>query len=71
MAIYAKVNPNRPIENGCAVGWAPTNASTQGIVIQDGIAEKLDTMDSLQALLNGRYKTGGTTGWERPGSNLP
>lgn len=69
MPVYAAVNPNLPIQNGGAVGWAPTDKSTQGFVIQ-GTVETLSTTSGYEQELNGRYKTGGSTGWERPGSNL-
>ena len=65
MAVYAKIDSNRPIENGLAVGLAPQNKSTQGAVFYDDRAEKLANMTDLQTRLDARFIHGGSTSWER------
>lgn len=70
MAVYALINSGKPILNGAAMCRAPQDKATQGVIMQptDGYAEALAS-DANAAVLDGRYKVGGSTGWERPGSN--
>lgn len=71
MAVYALINPGRPIENGLAVGRFPDGpACTQAPTFWDASAEKLVNMDPYQAIINGRFKIGASGGWERPGSDF-
>jgi hypothetical protein len=69
MAIYAKIDTNKPILNGGAATYAPPAGSTMAGGFY-GATEELPNMDALQTKLNGRYKIGGATGWERQGSDL-
>jgi hypothetical protein len=70
MAVYYQIDNGRPIQNGGAVGLAPQAKSTQGFVVQ-GPVENVSHTSAYEGLLDGRFKVGGATGWERPGSNLP
>lgn len=65
MAVYAKVTGARPVQNGGAVGFAPQDKATQGVV-QQGTTEDLSVSNAYEVLLDGRYKVGGSTTWERP-----
>lgn len=67
MAVYAVIDGGRPIQNGGAVVHAPQPKSTEGF-IQQGKTEDVPVANAYAAVLNARYKTGGTTTWERPGS---
>jgi hypothetical protein len=70
VATYNLIDPAKQIQNGVAVGWAPQAKSTQGAYLKTDRIEAVPAGDGTLTNINGRFKVGGSTGWERPGSNL-
>lgn len=67
MAVYALINASLPIRNGLAVGKAPQARSGEAPYYKTDRCENLANMGAFGTTIDGRYKTGGTTTWERPG----
>jgi hypothetical protein len=51
MPTYSKIDPLKPILNGCAVVYAPQPKSTVGPVIVTGNAQVTDNMDKVQTAM--------------------
>ena len=72
MSAFNLINPDLPIQNGCSVGHVPQMNSGEPVYIKnDRIDAQLITGNSELTTIDSRYKIGGSTGWERPGSDLP
>lgn len=68
MAVYQKIGAN--IRNGMAsIQPPPGGVAVQTIFLDDDRVQRLSALPG-SGTLDARYKTGGATGWERPGSNL-
>jgi hypothetical protein len=70
MASYNFINPATPIRNGCAVAHAPQMNSGEGVTLKTDREQDLTLPNNTSAVLDIRFKVGGSTGWERPGSDL-
>lgn len=68
MAVYSLINSGSPIANGLACVGAPQNHATQAPVYMG--TPELVGLGAEAALLATRYIRGGSTSWERPGSDL-
>lgn len=64
MPVYAKIDPAKPVNYAAAV-IQPTPGDTGGCMILPRIPVA-DNMAAVEAVLDTRYKVGGSTTWERP-----
>ena len=62
MAVYAKINPNADIINGAAV-CQPVGS---GYILDNPQRDLHFAALTEASLLDSRYHTGGSGGWERP-----
>ncbi len=70
MAIFDLAISGQPIVNGGAVSRFPQPKDDTGPTYMNDNAEVLGDISNFASGVDSRYKHGGSTGWERPGSNL-
>jgi hypothetical protein len=65
MATYAKFDATKPVNYARAVRGRPANQESRQSLLLNPLT-LLVNASGLDAVLNARYKAGGSTTWERP-----